>query len=434
MSGSAARFKGEGRALGALLAVALLAGCGLGERLSGTEARINAARALEPSLQGALQSTQAVLSTDASAAESFSRQWSDRLKVRAVTCSRGYKPRFYESLDTVRDRLADVGCFAEADRGLKRWVGLQRTRHVLAQPPLRPASSPVPTLVSHREVIRSVAVARNAPVAVVSGPTGVIAALDLTDGRQLFQDAAGSGQLLPDLSPNGRLFAQTQPGKVTIRAVEGGEPLVELAGATGLLWLDDRVLALTGGGEPLKVLDLASGEHSTIAGLDTGWGVIIRPLVQPKGRYLLLSSRFAAHLELVDVGGRVEGRLTGDKVAEFSHNFSFNLGALSPDAATWMQAGQGLHALNTATLESKEVSLKPAGVQTVWPTSKADEFLLHMHLPTGDGVTSSFRHYLYGRDSPGYFELQRAVLQWSGRPIALFQGRYEGATFSVGGS
>ena len=109
MSGSAARFKGEGRTLGALLAVALLAGCGLGERLSGPEARINAARALEPSLQGALQSTQAVLSTDASAAESFSRQWSDRLRVRAVTCSRGYKPRFYESLDTVRDRLADVG-------------------------------------------------------------------------------------------------------------------------------------------------------------------------------------------------------------------------------------------------------------------------------------------------------------------------------------
>ncbi len=41
--------------------------------------------------------------------------------------------------------------------------------------------------------------------------------------------------------------------------------------------------------------------------------------------------------------------------------------------------------------------------------------------------------YAYSREGDGFARLQRAVAKWVGRPIGMFQARYEGASFSVGG-
>lgn len=44
------------------------------------------------------------------------------------------------------------------------------------------------------------------------------------------------------------------------------------------------------------------------------------------------------------------------------------------------------------------------------------------------------RVYAYQRPSPEYETLQRTALEWVGKPMSVFQGRYIGATFMVGGS
>lgn len=43
------------------------------------------------------------------------------------------------------------------------------------------------------------------------------------------------------------------------------------------------------------------------------------------------------------------------------------------------------------------------------------------------------RHHAYTLDSPGFSSLSKEVYRWTGKAIGVFQGRYEGADFIVGG-
>jgi hypothetical protein len=43
------------------------------------------------------------------------------------------------------------------------------------------------------------------------------------------------------------------------------------------------------------------------------------------------------------------------------------------------------------------------------------------------------KNFAYALNGTGYGQLNRDVMQWSGRAIDIFQGRYEGSEFSVGG-
>lgn len=60
----------------------------------------------------------------------------------------------------------------------------------------------------------------------------------------------------------------------------------------------------------------------------------------------------------------------------------------------------------------------------------------HASRVTGAGsarVLQIGRNYAYAFNGAGYGQLNRDVMQWSGRAIDIFQGRYEGLEFSVGG-
>lgn len=55
---------------------------------------------------------------------------------------------------------------------------------------------------------------------------------------------------------------------------------------------------------------------------------------------------------------------------------------------------------------------------------------------TGTGnarIVTTGSSYAYKQDSPQYKALNRDVMRWTGKGIGVFQGRYEGASFSVGG-
>jgi hypothetical protein len=61
----------------------------------------------------------------------------------------------------------------------------------------------------------------------------------------------------------------------------------------------------------------------------------------------------------------------------------------------------------------------------------------HDSTVVGAGAARVYRigqGYAYGQPSSGCSELQRTVVQWAGKPIAVLQGRYEGSNFSVGGA
>lgn len=374
----------------------LLTGCGLRERFGNTEDRINTALPPDSGTQAARQLFLAQIGDQPDVQKVLEPMWEARLRLRALSCSPDYSPTWRESNAEVRARLTNTSCFAEKDRLLQRWLGLQRVRLMLAQGPIRPMPQELPPLISHDEFITSLVVAREAPVAIMQGASG-FAVVELATGKSLFKEATPfTSQGFMELSPNGRLFTQASSGKVSIRAVTGGETLVELPQTYRVLWLDSSVIALrSNNAKSLRLLDLTTGEDTPVPGNGNGDAYIAVRAPGEPNRFDLLLSNGVVQIEIIKAGGRYEAQLRADKQNPSGRGFAINTGGLSADGTTWIDGNQGLRVLNLDTLELQEPSFKPVGTQMAWPTPNPQEFLISMHLPSGDGVTSRFNYYLY---------------------------------------
>lgn len=372
-----------------------LTGCGLSERFDSAETRINAALPPDSGVQAARQLLLAQIADQHDVQKALEPKWASRLRLRALSCSRDYTPTWRDSTVDIRARLGNISCFAEYDRLLQRWVGLQRTRLMLAQGPIRPVTQALPPMITHREFITTMVVARDAPVAMFRGPSG-FEAVDLANGKSIYKEAASPTlQGIIDLSPNGRLFTQATSGKISIRATEGGETLVELPQADGIIWLDDATVALrSNNSSSLRLLDLAAGEDTPIPGTGNGPTYMAARAPGAPSRFNLFVPRGADQIEIVNVGGRYEAQLRAEKRSSGA-GFLLNTGGMSADGKMWIDGHQGVRVLNLDTLELDEHSFKPVGTQAAWPTPNPDEFLLSMHLPTDDGVSSHFNYYVY---------------------------------------
>jgi len=378
------------------LVLPLLGGCELAHRFDSVEGRINRAVPPDSGVQAARQRLIAHLAELPQAQEAIERQWSARLRLRALSCGGGELPTWRDSDADIRKRMSGSACLPAQDRALERWIGLQRVRLMLAQGPLRPVPPSVPPVISHREFIGPTHVARSAPVAIVRGPTG-FDVLDLGSGKSLYTEAspsAGLSQL--DLSPNARLFVQASSGRVVIRAVEGGETLVQLQPANGLLWLDAQAVALRpASGSELRLLDLESGEDTPVPGNRPGDAYLAHPAPNAENRYNLLSGRGVTQIELTKVGGRIEAQLVNERLTSSGRGFAINTGGPSSDGRAWVDGHQGLRIVDMETLAIEEREFSPVGTQTAWPTADPHAFIVSFHLPAGDTFGSRFIHQLY---------------------------------------
>jgi hypothetical protein len=376
----------------------LLAGCDLTERFDNPETRINAAIPPDSGVQAAWQRMQAQLADPSEAKRAFEPRWESRLRSRAVLCRRDYLPSWRDSQADIRARLKASECFAEFDRGLERWVGLQRLQMVLAQPALRPLPPTLPLLISHREFISNLVLAREAPVAILQGSKG-FDLVDLGTGKSIFSEAASSGRPMINLSPNGRVFAQSASGSVVIRAAEGGETLVELPQADGVLWLDSRALVMrsnsSSGNRGLRLLDLASGEDTAVPGSSNGYAYLSAPVPGSTDRFNLLLNQGADQIEISDVGGRFEAQLRNERRSKSGMGFAINTGGMNADGSKWIDGSQGLRMLDLGTLEMQERTFEPARSTMAWPTANPDQLIVSLATPSGNGVTSVVEPYLY---------------------------------------
>lgn len=372
-----------------------LAACGLRERFDSAETRINAALPPDSGVQAARQLLLAQIADQHDVLKALEPKWAARLRLRALSCSRDYTPTWRDSSADIRARLVNTSCFADNDRLLQRWVGLQRTRLMLEQGPIRPATPVLPPMITHREFITTMVVARDAPVAMFRGSTG-FDVVELATGKSLYKEPASPAlQGIMDLSPNGRLFTQAASGKVSIRATEGGETLVELPQADGIIWLDGAVVALRSNSAPgLRLLDLAAGEDTPVPGTGNGPTYMAARAPGAPNRFNLFVPRGADQIEIVNVGGRYEAQLRAERRSSGA-GFLLNTGGMSADGKMWIDGHQGVRLLDLDTLELQEHSFKPVNTQAAWPTPNPDEFLLSMHLPTDDGVSSHFNYYVF---------------------------------------
>jgi len=376
----------------------LLAGCELTERFANPEDRINAAVPPDSGVQAARQRLLSQVADQPALQQAFEPRWASRMRSRAVLCRRDYLPSWRDSQADIRARLKASECFAEFDRTLERWVGLQRLQMVLALPALHPVPKTLPLLISHREFISGLVLAREAPVAILQGSNG-FDVVNLGTGKSIYSEAAPGGRPILNLAPNGRAFAQSGSGGVAIRATEGGETLVELPLADGVLWLDSNALILRNGNrtgsQGLRLLDLTSGEDTQVPGNSNGFAYLSAPVPGSTSRFNLLLNNGADQIELSNVSGRFEAQLRKEQRSKSGRGFAINTGGMNADGTKWIDGSQGLRTLNLDTLEMQERTFEPARSSMAWPTANPDQTIISLATPSGNGVTSVVDPYLY---------------------------------------
>ncbi|MDP2017632.1 hypothetical protein [Hydrogenophaga sp.] len=393
-----------------LLLGPLLAGCELTERFDNPEDRINAAVPPDSGVQASRQRLLSQVAEKPEAQQAFEPRWASRLRSRAVACRRDYLPTWRDTKADIRARLGASNCFAEFDRTLERWVGLQRVQILLAQPAIRAVPKTLPLLISHRDSISNMVLAREAPVAILQGSKG-FDLVDLATGKSIFSETVSNGRPMLNLSPNGRAFAQTASGGVAIRAAEGGETLVELPLADGVLWLDKNALVLrpssNSGDRALRLLDLASGEDTPVPGSSNGYAYLSAPVPGAPNRFNLLLNQGADQIEISNVGGRYEAQLRNERRSKSGMGFAINTGGMNADGSKWIDGSQGLRMLNLDTLEMLERTFEPARSSMAWPTANPDQIIISLATPSGNGVTSVVDPYLYTESTDTLAKLVR---------------------------
>jgi hypothetical protein len=405
--------------LAALAVSLLLAGCDLRERFGSAEDRINAAVPLAINIRQARERLAEQLvgaPTDRAAADNA---WSGRLRARATSCSPDFTPTWRHSSDEVRAAAGNKSCFAEFDLKLARWIGAQRVRLLLAQPPM-PSDNLPPSLTLSGQLA---GVSAHSSVAVVTSAEG-FEFVTLDGGRSLFKERGTGGQL--SLSPNGRLFVQTLSGGVArIRAVEGGETLLELADARSVQWLGSWFLGVRStSNKPPYLFSLNSAEEAPVVvntfGSHTNDALL--PVPGDAGRFVLLAFTGLYQLQAQEAGGKFAVTAVAEKpgVHQTLMPITMGMGRLSPDGRAWLLDGSGAFVrLDLTSLEVQQTSFAPLHVDGVVPTGKPDQYVLELRASMEAAHPGSRTKYLYDTTAGTLARLEGADAQ---RPVIYLPG------------
>lgn len=405
--------------MASLAVTVLLAGCDLRERFASAEDRINAAVPLGIDVRQARERLAEQFGTGSNDRASLDAAWAGRMRARAASCSPDFTPTWRHSSDEVRAAVGNKACFAEFDRKLTRWIGAQRVRLLSAQPPL-PVGALPPSLSLGGQLA---AVSSQAPVAVVTSSEGFeLIALD--GGRSLFKERGSGGALR--LSPNGRLFVQSLSGGVSrVRAVEGGETLLELADARSVQWLDAWFIGVrSASNKPSYLLSLNTAEEVAVVVNNYGshGNDVLLPVPGQVGRFNLLTFPGLYQLEAKESAGKFEITVVKEKpgVQSALMPITMGVGRLSPDGRAWLLDRSGsLTRLDLTSLEVQETSFQPFNLDTVVPTGRPDQYLLELRAPVEAANPGVQTKYLYDMAAGTLARLEGADAQ---RPVTYLAG------------
>lgn len=392
----------------------LLAGCDLRQRFDSAEDRINAAMPLDVQIRQARERLAEQLSMQPSERTVLDNAWSARLRARAVSCSPDFTPSWRHSSDAVRAGVGNKACFAEFDRKLARWIGVQRVRLALAQPPATVGSIP-PSITLQGHLSAPARDAAQAPVIVVTTTEGF--ELVALDGRSLFKERGQGSEV--SLAPNGRLFAQGLSGVVRIRATDGGETLLELSEARAVHWLSPWFLGVrSASGKPAYVFSLRSAEEAPVVTSGASSFEALLPVPGNGDRFNVLAFMGLYQFEVKEQDGKVGVTLVAEKpgVDRRLASLTSGFGQFSADGKEWVTAdAEKLVRLDLATLEVRESSFEPALVRSAAPTVRPDQFVIGLLMP-GDagGASSRNGNYLFDATAGTLARVAGAAAQ---RPI-----------------
>lgn len=369
----------------------LLTACDLTQRFASPENRINAELPLQVDTRQAHERLVEQVASQPPERSALEKAWEAKLRLRALSCSPEYTPSWTQSSAAVRAALKDKACFAEFDHKLQRWVGMQRVRLLLAQAMPEPSKEAPSSLTLQGSGYSLSGKDGSAPVIALLSQEG-FELVSLLDGRVLFKERDRPQEL--NVSPNGRLFAQTGIGGVRIRASEGGETLLELHEARGITWLGKDLIALQGSQQGKQaVLALQRGEELPLPVDTLGHRSTLLPVPGMENRFTVLTYQGAFQFEYQNEGAAAAKlTLVAEKLGSNNGLFVFNSLPSATNGQEWMLSPRKLLRFNPKTLEIKEVSFEPVQVTRAVPSSEPEQFLLQLAMP---GASANSRNGLY---------------------------------------
>lgn len=380
-------YRTSSRRILPILLVTGLAGCELAA--FSPESKINEAIPLASEITLAKNDLLATAPSDQR--DNLEQEFSARLRLRALTCSKGYSPSWFASTEQILQKLPGRICFNEADADIAKWIGLRRTGIVLAMPPLKPIPATPAKYLIGDGYIQSAVFAEHAGVALFVTQKS-LQVIDMESGKPLFEAPRPAGQA-GTLSPNGRLFTSGTDGRIRIHSADTGTVLVELARSRGHLlhWLDNRAaLYHTSDSNKAMLLDFANGKEVPVPEIDQSQSKVVRA-ADGENQFLVGSYRTVSKIELVKKDQDLTIKLVEEKPV--TGGWTPNTASLSTDGKYLFSANKDLMIISTNGLDYEKVLFEPFGLQSVMPTADADKILVTGYMRSGSG--SGPRSFLY---------------------------------------
>lgn len=303
-------------------------------------------------------------------------QLANRLKLRALSCAKGYSPSWMTSKEEVRKNLDDHSCFINADKEIARWLGIIRAGLVLAEPPLRSIPAKSPKYIVADGGILNVRFADKAGVALIETGQSV-EVIDFEGNKPIFKEARESG-MLGALSPNGRLFTVNEGNRLKIRESESGNVIVEIPAvrANQFFWIDERTgfYSSSNSGQAFLV-DFLSGKEIQVDAVNRG-AQFVAKVPENENRFVLFSYNSVTKIELDRTRTEPEVKLLDDKQLKgvYWSNNVLNLTADGGKVFSISSAGVTFAPLDS--LEVEAISFEPFYIRFASATPDPNKLLL----------------------------------------------------------
>lgn len=350
-------------------AALFIAGCdGVGKA---PEERINEAFPVAEAVRSSREALDGLLAeTGATETAKIDAEMESRLKIRALSCGKGYEPGFFESGDSLRSAIANAECFAEYDRTFAAWLNHRRIGLMLTAGPLRPIPGEIPRYVTATMNIGNAWFADSAGVALFAS-AGTLEILDIKDSSPIFSektDATRSWQMSSRLSPNGRLFLTSQQGVLRIRDTESGAVLAEFDDISGLHWLEGEIALVTDREHPRepRLMDFATGEQTPIRGVNDSLQKVVPAPSQ--GEFVIGSHRSLVRIAIKRTGGTVAAQVVDDEGLEGGMSWSDSTVDCDADYERCVSGGADISVVTLDPLGVRRIALEAFRPQIALPT------------------------------------------------------------------
>lgn len=413
-----------------LLALMLtLAGCD--QFAFGPEAKINAAIPLSSEI--VLKKNALLNDLDSSKRSAFDAEWGRRMKLRALTCAKGFTPPWYATSSSTREKLTDHACFKDHENDIAKWIGFQRIGVLLAKPAIKPIPSTHTKFLVGEDSIKGFSFASEAGVAMLGGHKESALIVDLQSGQTLYRNNTGGGDI-GTLSPNGRMmtFADKAHSHVKVFNTETGEEIAQIQKIREwkLHWLGNQGAIYARDGEyKTFLIDFAAGTESELGAIR---GEVYRIFRVPneKNQFVIGTNNTVAKVEISRKDGQLRFDILSEKKIE-GRSWTRNMTGQTSDYRFLFNGEQsGLVITNVETLEQEKIEFGPgAFIHGITATVDPDKILIRTNAATPRDPSRQTRDSLYSisgktlavletkelANFPFYASSIKALLSGSGR-------------------